>query len=68
MNIYEKNKEQIYPVLVSNFIHERYSPDAETALINNYLADPDEYREEYLAYQNYRAECKQRAKEICNKQ
>ena len=65
MTIYEKNKDQIYPVLVSKFIHEKYTADAETALINNYLADPGKYREEYIAYQTYRAECKQRAKEIC---
>jgi len=67
MNIYEKNSEQIYPVLVANFIHERYSADAETALINNYISDPVKYGDEYRTYQAYREECKARAREICGK-
>jgi len=69
MTLLEKNAkanpEKWYPKLVSDFIHEKYSSDAETALINNYLADPSEYAEKYAEYQTYRAECKARAKEIC---
>lgn len=61
--IAKKNPEKWYPIYVSEFIHERYSADAETALINNYLADPEEYRDKYAEYQAYRAECKTRAKE-----
>ena len=61
--IAKKNPEKWYPIYVSEFIHERYSADAETALINNYLADPEEYRDKYAKYQAYRAECKVRAKE-----
>ena len=66
MNLLQKNKEQYYPVMVSKLIHERYSADAETALINNYLSDPETYGEEYAEYQAFRSECKQRAKEIVN--
>lgn len=65
MTIYEKNKNQVYGVLVSKFIHERYSQDDEFALINNYNADPQGHAEEYAEYQAYRAACKQRAREIC---
>ena len=61
--IAKKNPEKWYPIYVSKFIHERYSADAETALINNYLADTEEYREQYAEYQAYRTECKARAKE-----
>ena len=35
----------------------------EIALINNYIADPQKYAEEYAEYQAYRAECKARARE-----
>lgn len=66
MNLLQKNKEQYYPVLVSKLIHERYSPDAETALINNYLANPETYGEEYRAYQAFRLECKEKARRITN--
>ena len=59
----KKNREQVYPKLVSELIHKRYSADDETALINNYLADPTEYGEEYAEYQAYRAEVKQAVKE-----
>lgn len=59
----KKNKEQLYPKLVSEFIHKRYSADDETALINNYLENPQEYGEEYQIYQAYRAEVKQAVKD-----
>lgn len=62
MTIEQKNAELVYPILVSKYIHEKYKADAETALINNYLADPEEYGEEYRKYQAYRVECKERAK------
>ena len=66
MNLLQKNKEQYYPVLVSKLIHERYSADTETALINNYLSDPETYGEEYRAYQVFRLECKEKARRITN--
>lgn len=65
MTIYEKNKNQVYGVLVSKFIHERYSQDDEFALINNYNADPQGHAQEYAEYQTYRDECKARARAIC---
>lgn len=51
-----------YPELVSKYIRERYTLDAEFALINNYNADPQGHAEDYAEYQNYRAECKAMAK------
>lgn len=60
--IARKNPAKWYPVFVSEYIHERYSQDDETALINNYLSDPEGHAEEYQAYQAFRAECKERAK------
>ena len=59
----KKNKDVLYPRLVAQYIHERYSPDDETALINNYLSDPETYGEEYREYQAYRAEVKQAVKD-----
>ncbi len=59
----KKNKEQVYPKLVAEYIHKEYSHDDETALINNFLADPAEHGDEYAAYQAYRAEVKQAVKE-----
>ena len=54
----KKNKAQLYPKLVSEYIHKRYSADDETALINNYISDPETYGEEYQEYQAYRNEVK----------
>ena len=59
----KKNKDVLYPKLVAQHIHEKYSADDETALINNYLADPQTYGEEYAEYQAYRAEVKQAVKD-----
>lgn len=65
MNIIEKNKTQIYPILVTKYIRERYTLDSEFALINNYNADPSLYGSAYAEYQAYRLECKARAKTEC---
>lgn len=53
-----------YDAKVAELIHERYSPDEETSLINNMLeVNPtEEHVGEYRAYQAYRAECKAQAK------
>lgn len=54
-----------YNAKVAELIHERYDADKEMSLINNMMeAEPTEaHRAEYRAYQAYRAECKQRAKD-----
>lgn len=65
-------REAEYTRLLREMIHERYSIDDEIALGANInseevLADEakaDAAAEEYAAYQQYRAECKRRAKEI----
>ena len=54
-----------YNAKVAELIHERYDADKEMSLINNMMeAEPTEaHKAEYSAYQAYRAECKQRAKD-----
>ena len=54
-----------YNAKVAELIHERYDSDKEMSLINNMMeAEPTEaHKAEYRAYQAYRAECKQRAKD-----
>ena len=54
-----------YNAKVAELIHERYDADKGMSLINNMMeAEPTEaHKAEYLAYQTYRAECKQRAKD-----
>lgn len=59
----KKNKTQLYPKLVSEYIHKRYSADDETALINNYISDPETYGDEYHEYQAYRNEVKEAVKD-----
>ncbi len=58
--------EEEYNAKVAELIHVRYSADRETSLINNMLDDEptEEHRAEYREYQAYRAECKERAKEL----
>lgn len=43
-----------YPTIVSALIHHRYPVDAEIALINNYLTDPDTRASEWQDYQDWR--------------
>jgi|GEM_PF-2980398 len=54
-----------YATLVAALVHTRYTADAETAIIANYLADPDntDHRDEFDAYQSWRAEVKAACKE-----
>ena len=54
-----------YKAKVAELIHERYSADEETSLINNMLDEnpTEEHLAEYRAYQAFRAKCKQRAKD-----
>lgn len=54
-----------YNAKVAELIHERYSADRETSLINNMLeVEPTEaHKTEYAEYQRFRAECKLRAKD-----
>lgn len=63
-------KEQRYKTLVQQYIHERYSIDDETALINEaieYIADSRLPPEKYNDYRSYVEECKTRArKEVYN--
>lgn len=58
--------EDEYKQKVAELIHQRYSPDDETGLVNNFLKKDatDVHRFEYSEYQSYRDYCKQKAKEI----
>ena len=57
-----------YNTLVAGIIHTRYSPDAETAILANYLADPsnEAHKAEFDEYQAWRAEVKTACKEYFN--
>ena len=57
-----------YDTLVAGIIHTRYSPDAETAILANYLADPsnEAHKAEFDEYQAWRAEVKTACKEYFN--
>jgi hypothetical protein len=59
-----ETKEERYNRLVAAFVREKYSQNAVEAIINNYLADPNntEYVAEFTALQNFRKECKAKAK------
>lgn len=53
-----------YKAKVEELIRERYTVSDEFALINNVMTAPTEAtQEEYARYQQYREECKRRAKE-----
>lgn len=55
-----------YAYKVAELVHERYSIDAEIALINNIREESPSQRhlDEYATYTAYRKECKERAKEF----
>ena len=57
-----------YETLVAGLIHTKYSPDAETAILANYLADPNNeaHKAEFDEYQACRAEVKTACKEYYN--
>lgn len=57
-----------YETLVAALVHTHYTADAETAIIANYLADPDNvvHRAEFGQYQAWRAEVKTACKEYFN--
>ena len=60
----KKNGIDLYSREVRELMKTKYSKiEDEIALINNYIADPQKYAEEYAEYQAYRAECKARARE-----
>ena len=64
-----------YDQLVEELIREKYTLSDELAISNNRMAvfdanllpkeKEDEYKREYYAYQQYREECKKKAREIC---
>ena len=63
MTVAQKNAEVAYPIFVRKYIAQKYSIEDELAILNNYATDPQKYATEYRAYQAFRAECKERAKE-----
>ena len=57
--------ESQYEAKVEELIRTRYSISQEFALINNVMANVTDKRQaEYAAYQDYREQCKRRAREI----
>lgn len=69
MTVLEKNARENpgkwYPILVRQFIRERYELEDELAIRNNYDLDPGSHRKEFEDYQTWRLQCKARAKVIC---
>lgn len=67
LNMYEEVSEEPaysqtqYDAKVTELIREKYSLDAELALVNNFNAGT--HLEEYHEFQEYRIACKQRAKD-----
>ena len=57
-----------YETLVAGLIHTKYSTDAETAILANYLADPsnEAHKAEFDEYQAWRTEVKTACKEYYN--
>lgn len=57
-----------YETLVAGLIHTKYSTDAETAILANYLADPsnEAHKAEFDEYQAWRTEVKTACKEYFN--
>lgn len=62
----DSEKQNAYGELVERLIRQRYSQSSVEAIVNNYLDDTDneEYQVEFKALQDYRKECKAKAKEI----
>lgn len=63
-SITEQDKLNVYPRLVSEFVRQNYSQNKVEAILNNYIADPQEYATEFQELQAYRKTCKDRAKEL----
>ena len=66
----DSEKQNAYGELVERLIRKRYSQSSVEAIVNNYLDDSDneEYQVEFKALQDYRKECKAKAKEILKAQ
>ena len=68
----EKVKEDMYNARVNALIRQKYSQDKVEAIISNYLSClSDEsanqnYKTEYLEFQEYRHKCKEKAKDETN--
>jgi predicted CopG family antitoxin len=60
----EKQKEKEYKELCEKYIREKYSQSDVEAIINNYLenSENEKYKNEFDELQNYRKECKAKAK------
>lgn len=57
-----------YDTLVAGLIHTKYTPDAETAILANYLEDmtDEAHKAEFDEYQAWRAKVKEACKEYFN--
>jgi len=60
----EQDKLNVYPELVSKFVRQNYSQNEVEAIINNYIAEPQEHTTEFQELQEYRKKCKTHAKEL----
>ena len=58
-------EEKDYGPMVSTLIRAHYSQDQVEAITQNYLADPERYKDDFEALQAWRAEAKKIAKDCC---
>ena len=57
-------EEKDYGLMVSTLIRSRYSQDQVEAITQNYLADPEDHKQEFDDLQTWRKECKRIAKTL----
>lgn len=62
-------KDKEYELLVERLIRQKYSQSQVEAILNNYIdgTENEEYKTEFVELQNYRKQCKAKAKEIIYK-
>lgn len=63
-SITEQDKINVYPELVSEFVRQNYLQNEVEAILNNYIAEPQEHTIEFQELQEYRKKCKAYAKEL----
>jgi hypothetical protein len=65
-----KTKAEAYACAVAELVRQKYTQNDVEAIINNYLSDGTNtsYVEDFFALQEYRRECKEKAKELTSEQ
>lgn len=66
--ISQADKEQTYPIIITDFVRQHYSQSQVEAIMNNYLDDMTDTKHytEFKALQDCRKQCKAYAKQLLN--